>query len=115
MADAGAVVRDYLQGKAGQNEADKARAVVRSAAGEIVAELPDGFTARDVRACVATLLEGNTDTAELSTNARGRAVTNALNNLVSDGQLSFVEGDGGKGGSYRHADPTNSPQVPVGL
>jgi hypothetical protein len=111
MADAAAVVREYLQGKTQRNENDRARAVVTAATGEIVEVMPDGFTAKDIRTCVGTLLEGNGDTADMTVNARGRAVTTALASLVSDGQLTLTDKE------YRHTDPTISQprSIPVGL
>jgi hypothetical protein len=103
-----------MAGRSKRSADTKVRAVTHAATAEIVAELPDGFNAKDARACVRTYLEGNPDLNGATSNAIGRGVTSALNALVNEGALAVDDK-----GIYRHADTASvssiNPQTPVGL
>lgn len=103
MPTANEVVQKYLEGRKRNQSGAKETEVTKQAALEIVGALPDGFTIKDARACVKAMLTGNTDTAELSANARGRIVTKTLDGMVNDGSLRMDEE-----GRYTHADPTTA-------
>lgn len=100
MPTAMEVVKEYLEGRTTTDKNAKFRAVTHAATAEIVAELPDGFTAKDARACVKRYLEGNPDVADASSNLIARGVTQTLSVLVNEGELHLSDG------IYKHADPT---------
>src|SRR5262245_12421608 len=109
MATASEVVRAYLEGKTAKDSNAKYRAIIHAATAEIVAEMPNGFTAKDARACVATYLAENPDLNGASKNMVGRAATGALNALVNEGALRVNES-----GVYAHVNIAPAA-VPVGL
>jgi hypothetical protein len=93
------VVADYLRAKQEQERPLEQKEIVAERAGEVIAELPDGFTVKDVRVCVGLLCDGDPDLEGLSNGRRARAVTAKLNAMVADGELK-LDGD-----QYAHTTP----------
>lgn len=86
------VVATYLRDKA---EADKPKAqrdLVAKRTNEIVDELPDGFTKRDVTTCVNMLVANEPVLDDMTKGKKARVITKTLNDLVADDALK-VEGD----------------------
>ena len=97
------VVNAYLTEQRTKNAGERATEAIAKASREIIGELPDGFTAKDARKCVALFLDGHPDLEGVTTNKRGRVTTKTLNDMVNAGTLSLDEN-----GEYRHADPTTA-------
>jgi len=93
------VVAEYLKSKAEADKPAEQRAAVTDATREIVTELPDGFTEKDVRVCVAAYASSLHVLDDFTPSRRNRAVTKTLNELVADGHLS-LDGD-----AYTHGRP----------
>lgn len=83
------VVAAYLESKAASTKPAEQRERVATATREIAAELPDGFTYKDVRVCVGEYLADDPANESMTTQRIGRAVTKTLNDLVADGGLAF--------------------------
>lgn len=90
------VVAAYLQSKAESTKPAEQRERVAASTREIVGELPDGFTYKDVRVCVGEYLADDPANETLSASRIGRAVTKTLNDLVADGVLALA------GNAYAH-------------
>jgi hypothetical protein len=91
-ATAREIVAQYLATKAESTKPDRERELAAEAATAIVDELPDGFTLKDVRACVATFAEHDADLGSMTASRRNRAITKTLDGLVADGALK-LDGD----------------------
>lgn len=91
------VVAAYLETKAKSTKPAEQREHVATATREIAAELPDGFTYKDVRVCVGEYLGDEPANEGMTAQRIGRTVTKTLNDLVADGVLAL---DGGE--SYVH-------------
>lgn len=91
------VVAEYLAKKSAKTAPQAEREAAHDAARAIIDEMPDGFTARDVRACVSALSEGDETLTAMTPARRNRAVTKTLDAMVADGALK-LEGD-----DYAHA------------
>lgn len=93
------VVADYLRAKQEAEKPLEQKEVVAEYAGEVINEMPDGFTIKDVRVCVGILCDSDPALEDLSNGRRARAVTSKLNAMVADGVLK-LDGD-----EYTHAAP----------
>jgi len=87
------VVAEYLAKKQAAEKPDAQRSLVQELAEEVIDELPDGFTAKDARACVALLTDDRPELADMSKQKRGRTVTKLLDGMVADGALKLDEHD----------------------
>ena len=94
------VVADYLKSKSETDKPIRERDAVADATREIVAELPDGFTMKDVRVCVNAYAVNVPDAAEMTNARRSRQVTKTLGELVADGHLALNGDD-----TYTHGRP----------
>lgn len=95
MPTAHDVVADYLKSKADRTKPDANRELVARRTREIVDELPDGFTRKDVGVCVLALL-GDTEAAELTPPQKSRQMSQTLAELVADDLLKL------EGSIYSH-------------
>ena len=93
------VVAAYLQSKAESTKPQEQRDRVVSATREIVDELPDGFTTRDLRTCVGDYLKDAAGMDGMTASRVSRTVTKTHNDMVADGRLAI---DPTSGGSYVH-------------
>ena len=91
------VVAEYLARKAEKTAPEQEREAITAAAKAIIDELPDGFTANDVRACLKALAAQDEHMSEVNQNRRGRAANKVLDAMVADGALKLDEGE------YTHA------------
>lgn len=97
MTTAHDVVADYLKERNAQTKPQRQRAIVADATREIVDELPDGFTIKDVRTCVAALVDENNELDGFTPSRRNRQITKTVNDLVAanalklEGELYFHE------------------------
>lgn len=91
------VVAAYLQEKAESTRPTELREHVAAVTREIVDELPDGFTYKDVRACVGKLVDGQPELEGLTPQRIGRVVTKTLDDMVAGGRLASE-----LGGAYVH-------------
>lgn len=87
------VVAEYLKSKAESNKPAEQRERIAVATVEIVGELPDGFTYKDVRACVGEYIKGVPGYDGMTASKIGRTVTKQLNDLVADGTLAIGTND----------------------
>ena len=92
------VVADYLKHKAETDKPAAAREAVAKRTREIVDELPDGFTRKDVGVCVNALL-GDDEATDLSASQRSRHITKTLAEMVADGVVKL------DGTTYSHPYP----------
>lgn len=93
------VVADYLRAKGETDRPSHQRKVAATYTRQVVEELPDGFTVRDVRVCVGVLAESDPDLDGFSAQRRARIITQVLNEGVADGWLT-LDGD-----EYAHVEP----------
>lgn len=93
MPTAAEVVRDYLDKQTTKKQTNVERDAIGNATAEVIAELPDTFTGRDVRACVALVLDGDETTKDVSTPRRSRLVNKELAKMTQNGLLSIDDQD----------------------
>jgi hypothetical protein len=91
------VVAEYLRDKAEHDRPREQRDLIARRTLEIVDELPDGFTKRDVQTCVRVLTANEPVLDDMTAGKRARTITKTLNDLVADDTLR-LEGD-----TYTHA------------
>lgn len=92
MTTAHDVVADYLAKKAESTKPAAEREAAQNAAAELIDEMPDGFTDKDIRACMAIFAEHDERLTGMTASRRNRAVTKTLNGMVSDGVVK-LDGD----------------------
>jgi hypothetical protein len=81
------VVATYLRDKAEHDKPAEQRNLISKRTREIIDELPDGFTKRDVSFCVKTLTSNEPLLDDMADNKRSRWVTKTLNDMVADDAL----------------------------
>lgn len=86
------VVAEYIKSKRETDKPKHQREVVERRTREVVDELPDGFSAKDVRVCVAAVTEGDPELDGMSASRRARQVGKTLNDMVADDALK-LEGE----------------------
>lgn len=99
------VVASYLHDKADRDRPKTQRELVAKRTHEIVDELPDGFTVKDVRECVKVLTRDEPVLDDMADPKRNRMVTKTLGELVADDVLKL------DGLIYSHTDPTQRGNV----
>lgn len=98
------VVAEYLRNKDAFTAKDELTKRIEANTREIVDELPDGFTMKDVRTCVAVLNDADPELTDMSNGRRSRRITKAVDEMVADGLLNL------DGSVYSHVvvGPTHS-------
>lgn len=91
MPTAAEVVRDYLDRKQSTAAVEQRREVISTITSDVVSELPDTFSIKDVRACVYAVADDDPEGKELTPAKRGRIVSKTLNDMVARGVLTIDE------------------------
>lgn len=94
-------VAEYLKSKRDADKPKWERELVAKRTREVVDELPDGFTAKDVRVCVAAVTEDDPELDGMADGRRSRQVGKTLNDMVADNELKL------EGEIYSHAPLDN--------
>lgn len=83
------VVAEYIKSKRDADKPAHERKVIDMRTREVVDELPDGFEAKDVRVCVASVTEGDPELDGITTARRNRQVNKTLGEMVADGAVAL--------------------------
>lgn len=94
MPTAAEVVKAYQERKRESNKDQLGRDLIAAATLDVLAAFSGTFTAKDVRACVAEMLEDDQEVGSWSTNKRGRIVTKTIDEQVAKGDLPAPDAEG---------------------
>lgn len=97
MATAQEVVQQYLATKRVSGIRNVQDDMISQATRDIVEALPDGFTKKDVRACVLSFIDAIPELADVKAYRKTRTANLTIDDLVEKGGLA-VNGDG----QYHH-------------